>query len=91
VDDATLLQELESLAAQLAVDVRHEPLAGPRGGLCRVGGRDLIFVDRNLSLTERVELMTGALSRLCLDEVFVRPVLRQMLEDRAAGSSTMRR
>ncbi len=88
MNDATLLQELESLAAELAVDVRHEPLAGSRGGLCRIGGREFIFIDRNLSVTERVELMASALTRLCLDEVFVRPVVRQMLEERATCSST---
>ena len=77
-----LLQELESLAEQLAIEVRHEPLAGPRGGLCRVGGRDLILIDRNLPLLERVELMADALSKMPLDGVFVRPVVLQLLEDR---------
>ena len=82
MEHAILLQELESLAEQLTVEVRHEPLAGPRGGLCRLGGRDLILVDRNLSLAERVELMANALSRLPLDDAFVRPVVRQWLEER---------
>ncbi len=79
---AILLQELESLAEQLSVEVRHEPLAGPRGGLCRLGDRDLILIDRNLPLAERVELMAQALSTLPLDDVFVRPDVRQLLEKR---------
>jgi hypothetical protein len=36
-----------------------------------------------LPLAERVELMANALSRLPLDDVFVRPVVRQLLEERA--------
>ncbi len=89
MDDATLLQELESVATQLAIDVRHEVLAGPRGGLCRLGGRDLIIIDRHLPLTERVDLMAQALSTLSLDDVFVRPVVRELIEERAARSSPM--
>lgn len=91
MNDARILQELEALAEQLGVEVRHESLAGPRGGLCRVGNRDLIFIDRDLSPAERVELFSQALSRLPLDNVFVAPAVRQVLdrcEPRASSSSS---
>ncbi len=52
MDQALLFQELEALAAELEVDVRYEDLAS-RGGLCRVGDRTYLFVNRSLSLVER--------------------------------------
>lgn len=77
------LQELEALAADLAVEVRYEDLGG-RGGLCRFGGRTCLLVDRNLSVPERVDLFVRGLSALPLEGVFIRPHLRELLEGRAA-------
>ena len=84
MNDAHLLQELEAVASQLSVEVRHEDLEGSRGGLVRLRGQRCILLDRELSVPERVELMAGALARLPLDDVFLRPVVRELLEDHAA-------
>lgn len=83
MDHARLLQELEAVAAELAVEVRREDLDGSRGGLCRLRGRTCILLDRSLSVPERVDLMVGALSQLALDDVFVRPAVRELLERRS--------
>ena len=85
MDHARLLQELEAVAAELAVEVRREDLDGSRGGLYRLRGRTCILLDRFLSVPERVDLMVGALSQLALDDVFVRPAVRELLERRSAS------
>lgn len=85
MDRADLLQELEAVAAELAVEVRREDLDGSRGGLCRLRDRTCILLDRGLSLSERVDLMAQALSQIPLEGVFLRPVVRELLERRSAS------
>ena len=82
VEEARLLQELEAVASQLSVEIRHEDLDGSRGGLFRLRGQTCILLDRELSLPERVDLMARALARLPLDGVFLRPAVREYLEGR---------
>jgi hypothetical protein len=87
MDNAQLLQSLEGLAGQLSVDIRREDLEGGPGGLFRLRGRFCILLDRNLSVAERVELMTRSLAKLPLDGVFIPPAVREMLEQQATSSS----
>ena len=83
------LQELEALAADLAVEVRYEEMVG-RGGLCRFGGRTCLIADRALPLPDRVDLFVRALSSLPLEGVYIRPHLRELLESRAAQAAPAR-
>ncbi len=80
IEEARLLQELEAVASQLSVEIRHEDLDGSRGGLFRLRGQTCILLDRELSLRERVDLMARALARLPLDDVFLRPAVREYLD-----------
>ncbi len=82
IEEARLLQELEAVASQLSVEIRHEDLDGSRGGLFRLRGQTCILLDRELPLRERVDLMASALARLPLDDVFLRPAVREYLEGR---------
>jgi hypothetical protein len=77
-----LLGELQDLAAELAVDVRFEELDSA-GGLCRYGGRTCLLVNRHLTLLERVDLMASELASLPLEDIFIRPRLRELLESRS--------
>ena len=85
METAVLHQELETLAAQLDIEVCTDDLEGSKGGLCKYGGRNRLLVSCNLSLGERVDLMMTALAALPLDAVFIRPAVREMLEGRAGG------
>ncbi len=64
MENVQLLHSLEAVAGELAVQIRHEDLEGNRGGLCRLRGRVCILVDRNLSVSERVNLMARCLAQL---------------------------
>lgn len=79
MEPAVALSELERLAERLGIEVRREamPVAG---GLCRVRGRWVLYVNSTLSTAERVEVMVEALRGLDLSGVYVRPALRQLLE-----------
>ena len=85
-----LLQELKTLAGQLGIRVREEKLLREvgyqvRGGSCRVRGQDTVFLDRDLPLSERVELLLDELSRRELDKESLSPSLRRVLGNGAVS------
>jgi len=79
MDELILLQELETLAEALEVEVRYDLFEG-RGGLCRYGGKAYLIVNDALDPAERVSLFCHALSRLPLDSIFVCPQVRERIE-----------
>lgn len=83
MDHAHLLQELESVATELSVEIRREDLEGSRSGLCRLRGRTCILLDRRLSVPERVAVLAHSLAGLDLGDVFLRPAVRELLEVRS--------
>ena len=83
MDETILLQELEALARDLDVELRYDEIDG-RGGLCRYGGKAHVIISRDLGLSERVRLLCQALSRFPLDDHFIRPRLRELIEAESA-------
>jgi hypothetical protein len=82
--EEALLQELKVLAGQLGIRVREEKLLREvgyqvRGGGCRVHGQEMVFLDRDLPLSERVEILLDELSRRELDKETLPPSLRRFL------------
>ncbi|HIG56609.1 MAG TPA: hypothetical protein EYQ18_22035 [Candidatus Handelsmanbacteria bacterium] len=84
MDDSILLQELETLAEDLGIEVRYDAFEG-RGGLCRYGGKTYLIASDELNVGEKVNLFCRALSRLSLDAVFIRPQVREKIETCASG------
>ena len=87
MNESILLQELESIAEELSVEVRYDAFEG-RGGLCRYGGKTYLIVNDELNIGERVNLFCRALSRLSLDAVFIRPQVRELIEKCTDGIDT---
>ncbi len=79
MDATILLQELETLASGLGIEVRYDDFEG-QGGLCRYGGRSYLIVNRELNTEARVHVLCRALARLSLDAVFIRPQVRERIE-----------
>jgi len=81
---AALLQELKGLAEQLGIRVREEKLLREvgyqvRGGGCRVNGQEIVFLDRDLPVPDRVDILVDELSQKALDKESLSPVLRRLL------------
>jgi len=79
-----MVEELVKVARELGFDVREEELLRdvgyrPRSGVCRVGDRDVILMDRKLSGPERVEVLCTALAERDLEQVFLSPALRALI------------
>lgn len=81
---------LRDLARRAGIEVRLENLGGgedhvSQGGLCRVGGRMVAFVDRRLAPLGRARQLGRALNRLDLEGVYLKPALRQFLAGLEGG------
>ena len=81
MDTASILQELETVATSLKVEIRYDDVE-TRCGLCRFGENDtlLLVVNERLTAEERVQVLVEAMASLPLDNVFVRPQIRDLLE-----------
>lgn len=78
--DTQLLQEFEALAERLDIPVTYVNLGGGNGGLCVVKGERRFILNRSAEASTRNEIFAREFARLSLDEVYVRPVVRERID-----------
>ncbi len=90
MEERKVLEYLRDLAERLGVEIVYEKLTDEdfraRSGLCKVKGVDKVFMDRSATTGDRIEALARALSAFDLDEVYIVPHIRLILE-RARSSS----
>lgn len=79
-----VLEELKGLAERLGLEVREERLLREIGyrvqsGTCRVRDKNILFLDREIPPTARMEVLLEELARRDLRDVYVSPELRRIL------------
>ncbi len=75
------LDGLLEVLGKLAVDVRRESLGGAGGGLCRMKGRMLFFLDLDADQATQIESAAKALAVVPgIDDLFVPPQLRELID-----------
>jgi hypothetical protein len=85
-DDQNLLRLLEEYVARCGLELRSEPLANaedstnPRGGMCTINDKRVVFVDSRAPIPERIAALAGALASLDLGDVFLPPLVRRAIE-----------
>lgn len=86
--DPTMLQYLESIAAELKIDVRYENLANEElsiaSGGCKLLGRNMIIVDTRCPLEERIRILARELACFDLEELYILPLVREFILHQAA-------
>lgn len=89
MEENRLLQELEGIAEKLSIAVQYDDLMGMdfkiKGGLCKLRGKHFIIMDRRTPLTERVDLLVGALRRFDLSSLFIKPYVRSIIGEGSEG------
>ncbi len=77
-----LLERLERAAADLGLDVRYENITRPGypGGLCRIKDRWMVILNKGAPVDERVETLASALATRDLEDTFLPPDVREMVE-----------
>jgi len=83
MDDKTLITQLEELAENLAIEVRYEAIRKEgsffTGGLCRLKGKDILIVNSDASMGDKIRSLAKALRRFDLSQIYMRPALREFL------------
>ena len=81
MDLATRLESLLEVAEQIGIDVRAEPMGGEGGGLCRLRGKTVLFVDIGADLATRYDRTLAALAPLPeIDQHYLVPEVRSDIE-----------
>jgi len=80
---SALIQELESVAEQLGVRLRYEK-GDFEGGFCVLRDQKLLVVNKRLHDAKKASSVALGLSQYGIDETFLKPTLRQYIEDEAA-------
>jgi len=84
LDESAFLAELEAVAQSLGVEVRYENLkkegSFTPGGLCRLKGRYLLIVNSRAATRDKVEALAMALNRFDLSQLYLKPGVREFLD-----------
>lgn len=84
MDSLTILSGLEEVARRLGLEVRYEALRGDevdlKSGRCRLKGKEILFIDQTLNLTERINVLVSELARMNLTGIYIKPYLRALLQ-----------
>ena len=84
MDNHAVLSQLEGLAEQLGIQIRYEKITEEEltgaGGLCRLKGECFIIVNSRATTKDKILALVRALKNFDLDDVYIRPALRELLE-----------
>ena len=88
VTEQHILDELLTLLAVHGITVRGEPLEGNPGGLCKVRGKTILFLDTGATAYRQALLCAEAAAKLIdIEAVYLRPEVRRFIADRAASGT----
>jgi hypothetical protein len=80
MDTTTIIEELEDVAGRLGFEVRIEK-GNFRGGRCLMGEDELIMLNKRHQPETQLVVMAEALREAPLDTIYLKPAVRQALED----------
>lgn len=79
-----LIYQLEELAGKLGITIRYENLNAEEspsaGGLCRLKGKYILIIHAQATAKEKVRIITEALRQFPIGDIYVKPVIRELLE-----------
>ncbi|MCF8050473.1 MAG: hypothetical protein K9L59_04490 [Desulfobacterales bacterium] len=79
-----IYEQLTELAEKLGITVSEKNLrqVGIRvqSGLCKVHGESVFIMDKHASIAEKVRLMAECLAQHPIEEVYLVPALREVIE-----------
>ena len=92
MNETTILQHLEAIAEKLDVKVNYENLRKrhvfSKGGFCRLKEDNLVIIDSTLNLSEKIDVLVNALSQLDLDDIYMPPAVRKILDRKSNMNSS---
>ena len=86
MDEITAVEEFEKLAENLGIQIRYEPIRQDEdfvrvvGGLCLLRGKYVVIIDSKAAMGEKIRTLAEALAHFDLDQIYIKPALRELLE-----------
>ena len=86
MDESTIIDQLEELIEGFGVKIRHEAIKQDEdlvrvvGGLCLLRGEYVLIINSKATTMDRIKTLATALKHFDLDEIYLRPVLRELLD-----------
>ena len=78
------IEDLKSVTVKLAIEVEITDLNDQefqiQSGYCKMNGKDLILLDKNISLQEQAEIILKTLKKFDLENIYVASWIREHLE-----------
>lgn len=75
-----IIQDLRSVASQLGATVRFEK-GDFKGGYCLIKENKVIVINKNANLQRKAIILSDALKELGVDEIYLNPRLREIIEE----------
>ena len=75
-----LIEELKSVADQLGASVRFEK-GDFKGGYCIIHDKKVIVINKMTNLQRKVMILSTALKELGVDEIYLTPRVREVIEE----------
>ena len=75
-----IIQDLKSVACQLGATVRFEK-GDFKGGYCLIKENKVIVINKIANLQRKVMILSAALKELGVDEIYLNPKLREIIEE----------
>ena len=84
LDAKSRLQDLKSVAEKLAIEIEVVNLNNQefqiQSGYCKMNGKDLILLDKNISFQEQSEILLQTLKNFDLEDIYVASWIREFIE-----------
>ena len=84
LDVKSRLEDLKSVAEKLAIEIEIVNLNNQefqmQSGYCKMNGKDLILLDKNISLQEQSEILLQTLKNFDLGDIYVASWIREFIE-----------
>lgn len=78
-----IIQELHDLATQLGVNIRYEK-GDFEGGYCTLKAEKIVLINKRLMPNRKAAVIAVALQEIGLDNIYIKPALREFIEDEVA-------
>ncbi|MFI5250856.1 MAG: hypothetical protein ACHQQQ_00365 [Bacteroidota bacterium] len=80
------IEELEEIVRQLGIQIRYEK-GDFDGGYCILKDQKVLVVNKRLHDMRKASILAQALFEIGIDSIFVKPALREFIEDEAAKAA----
>jgi len=83
--DSLALMSMEDAAARAGLEIKYDNLEDEemtiQSGMCVLKNRRLLLVDKRLGPPQRARVIARVLSRMDLENIYLPPMARQIIED----------